>query len=307
VERDEVYRTSVSDPVEFGSTFMALGTRSPNCEMFLNGRWYPVALNVQFLSDRDGKHLSKGAVLQATLSLCEYGYAFSRYVSPELFLDETGQPRERTVLDVLHRFGFRGLQTPPAEFNLKLVRAERAARERGRVVLLSGPVVVSPSAWWHHLESRALGTPELPRRGVVEHELEVSEEARSYHAPYAHCQEGVSRLPFVRVFSLDLKSYVYVDVDDVTPYEFDAGAMSRLHLPGEMVAVLTRAFGTQTEGLFGDLIRGKHGGVVVLACGNPGVGKTLTAEVYAEQTRRPLYVLELGELGTTVAQVEESL
>lgn len=46
---------------------------------------------------------------------------------------------------------------------------------------------------------------------------------------------------------------------------------------------------------------------MVLACGRPGVGKTLTAEVYAERSERPLYVLELGELGTTPAQVEENL
>jgi SpoVK/Ycf46/Vps4 family AAA+-type ATPase len=83
--------------------------------------------------------------------------------------------------------------------------------------------------------------------------------------------------------------------------------MSRLHLPQEMLAVLTRVFNTPVESLFGDLIKGKHGGVVILAAGNPGVGKTLTAEVYAEQTQRPLYVLELGELGTNVSQVETSL
>ena len=74
-----------------------------------------------------------------------------------------------------------------------------------------------------------------------------------------------------------------------------------------MLSILTRVFGTPVEQMFGDLIQGKHGGLVILACGKPGVGKTLTAEVYAETTERPLYVLELGELGTNVAQVEENL
>jgi len=117
----------------------------------------------------------------------------------------------------------------------------------------------------------------------------------------------MSRLPFVRVFSLDTKGYVYVDVDDVVTYEFDTHAMSKLHLPQEMLGILSRVFSTPVEGLFGDVIKGKHGGVVILAAGNPGVGKTLTAEVYAEQTQRPLYVLELGELGTNVQQLEENL
>src|SRR5262245_6582461 len=208
VDRDRVYDTPVANPVEFGSTFVTLGGQAPNCELFLNGRWYPVTMNVQFLQDQD--HLSKGVLLHGTLSLCECSYGVSHYVYPDLFLDENGQPRERTVLEVLHHFGFRRVQTSPAEFNLKLVRAERTAREHGRVVLVTGPVVVNSAfAWWSRFESRALGTPELPRKAVVEPELEVSEEQRNYYAPYAQSQDGVSRLPFVRVFSLDTKAYVY--------------------------------------------------------------------------------------------------
>jgi hypothetical protein len=305
-DRDQVYNTLVANPVEFGSTFVALGGKSPNCELFLNGRWYPVTMAVQFVQDQD--HLSKAVILHGTLSLCECSYGVGHYVFPDLFLDESGQRRERTVLDVLHHFGFRRLQTSPAEFNLKLVRAERVAREHGQLALVSGPVIVQSMAlYWTRFESRALGTPELPRKAVVEPELEVSEESRSYHAPYAHTDHGMSRLPFVRVFSLDTKGYVYADVDDVRPYEFDRDAMSRLHLRPQMRSILTRVFHTPPAGLFGDLIKGKHGGVVILACGNPGVGKTLTAEVYAEQTERPLYVLELGELGTNATQVEEKL
>jgi hypothetical protein len=306
VDHDQIYQTSIANPVEFGSTFMMLGGKSPNCELFLNGRWYPVTMCIQFLQDQD--HLSKGVLLHSSLSLCECKYGVSFFVYPDLFLDDTGQRRERTVLDVLHHFGFRRLQTAPAEFNLKLVRAERSAREHGRVVLLVGPVIVNSTfAWWSRFESRTLGTPERPRKGVVDAELEISEDQRNYYAPYAQSEEGISRLPFVRVFSLDMKGYVYADVDDIMPYEFDKNAMGKLHLPAEMLTILGRVFHTPVEGLFGDLIKGKHGGVVILACGNPGVGKTLTAEVYAEQTDRPLYVLELGELGTNVTQVEENL
>ncbi len=305
---DLVYHTPVANSVEFGSVFATLGGKQPNCEIFLNGRWYPVTMHVQFLNDQDDTTITRGVLIHGTLSLCDFNYSLAYFIYPDLFLDDAGQRRERTVLEVLNQFGLRRLQTSAGEFNLKLVRAERTAREQGQVVLVSGPVLVRPIfSWWSRPESRALGTPELPRRAVVEPELEVAEQNRGYYAPYAQNREAVSRLPFVRVFSLDTKTYVYADVDDVTPYEFDTNAMAKLHLPQEMVSILTRVFNTPVEGLFGDLIAGKHGGVVILASGNPGVGKTLTAEVYAEQTRRPLYVLELGELGTDVAQVESNL
>lgn len=306
VDRGLIYNTVVGSPVEFGSTFMTLGVKAPNCEYFLNGRWYPVVLNVQFLQNED--HLSKTVLLQASLSMCEAVFGLCFCVYPDLFLDDTGHPIERTVQDVLQHFGLRRLEASPVEFNLKLVRAERTAREHGKVVLVSGAVIVnSAHCWWTRFESRALGTPELPRKAIVEAELEVPEDNRAYYSPYGQSREGVSRLPFIRVFSLDTKNYVYADVDDTALYEFDTNAMAKLQLPGEMLNILTRVFNTPVEGLFGDLIKGKHGGVVILACGNPGVGKTLTAEVYAEQTERPLYVLELGELGTNVAQVEENL
>jgi hypothetical protein len=303
---EKVYSNSVSTPVEFASSFLTLGTRSPNVEYFLNGRWYPVIMNVQVIQHKDS--IKKDVFLHGCLSLCELSYGLSHYIYPDLFMDESGEPIERTVMDVLHHFGFRRLQMVPGEFNLKLVRAERASREHGRVVLVSGPVMaMSTHSWWPKLESRALGTHDLPRKCVVEPELEVQQDHRSYYAPYSQTDAGVTRLPFVRVFSLDTKSYVYADVDDVTSYEYDQQAMAKLHLPQEMLSVLGKVFNTPVEALFGDLIKGKHGGVVVLAWGNPGVGKTLTAEVYAEQTQRPLYVLELGELGTNVAQVEENL
>jgi len=305
IDPETIYNTAVSNPVEFGSTFVMLGNKSPNCEIYLNGRWYPVIMNVQFLQDED--HTSKGVLLQACLSLCEFIQGISHYIYPDLFLDDTGHQIDRTVADVLHHFGFRRLQTSATDFNLKLVRAERQSREHGRVVHVLGPVLVNSSRWWSRFESRALGTLELPRRCVIEPELEVSEDHRGHYAPYGQSRQGVSRLPFIRVFSLDTKIYTYVDIEDLVPYEFDGNAMHKLHLPQEMLSILTRVFNTPVEGLFGDLIKGKHGGVVILAAGNPGVGKTLTAEVYAEQTQRPLYVLELGELGTNVAQVEENL
>jgi ATP-dependent Lon protease len=48
---------------------------------------------------------------------------------------------------------------------------------------------------------------------------------------------------------------------------------------------------------FDDIVAGKGKGLVGLLSGSPGVGKTLTAEVIAEVTRRPLYMLSAGELG----------
>ncbi len=41
--------------------------------------------------------------------------------------------------------------------------------------------------------------------------------------------------------------------------------------------------------------------------GGPGVGKTLTAEVYSEIIHKPLYRIDAGQLGTTIKDVEGNL
>lgn len=306
VDQQTIYETDVASPVEFGSVWTTLGTATPNCEVFWNGRWYPITVQVQFLKDE--LSLARSVVLYANLSVCEVHHRLAHRVVPEFFLDDEGNPQDCTVGSIVNQLGLRCVQMSAAEYNLKLVRAERTGRENGRTVLVGGPVMAfNDQAWWSRFESTSLGTPESPRRAIVESELEVDESERGYYAHTGGEGEAVSRLPFVRVFSLDKKRYVFADVDDVAAYQFDENAMSKLHLPEEMLSVLTRVFATPVEDLFGDLIEGKHGGVVILASGNPGVGKTLTAEVYAEQSERPLYVLELGELGTNVSQVEENL
>ena len=61
-DRELVYSATVSDPIEFGSMFVLLGGRSPNCEVFLNGRWYPITLGVEFLQDKE--HLTRAVVLR---------------------------------------------------------------------------------------------------------------------------------------------------------------------------------------------------------------------------------------------------
>lgn len=45
----------------------------------------------------------------------------------------------------------------------------------------------------------------------------------------------------------------------------------------------------------------------MLLSGEPGVGKTLTAESVAEEMRRPLYAVSAGELGSTTDSVETTL
>jgi hypothetical protein len=56
-----------------------------------------------------------------------------------------------------------------------------------------------------------------------------------------------------------------------------------------------------------DLVKGKGQGVIVLLHGPPGSGKTSTAETIAAYTKRPLYHLTFGDIGTVPDMVERNL
>jgi len=118
-----------------------------------------------------------------------------------------------------------------------------------------------------------------------------------------------SELPvhgYVLMFHLELHHHLWVHVDDMRPYCYQPELKQKLILPQEqtdLIDILT----AEMDVLMDDIIAGKSGGTTVLCAGPAGVGKTLTAEVYAEIIQRPLYRVHSGQLGLNVAEMEKAL
>ena len=111
---------------------------------------------------------------------------------------------------------------------------------------------------------------------------------------------------YILMFHLDLHHYLWVHVDDMEPYEYQPNLKQKLILPPEqtdLIDILT----AEMDVLMDDIVAGKSGGTTVLCAGPAGVGKTLTAEVYSEIIRRPLYRVHSGQLGLNVAAMETAL
>lgn len=112
--------------------------------------------------------------------------------------------------------------------------------------------------------------------------------------------------PYILMFHLELHHYVWVHVDDMEPYAYQPDLKNKLVLPEEqtdLIDILT----AEMDILMDDIVAGKSGGTTVLCAGPPGVGKTLTAEVYSEIIKRPLYRVHSGQLGLNVAAMETAL
>lgn len=128
------------------------------------------------------------------------------------------------------------------------------------------------------------------------------------------CKENIPKgafteLPvhgYILMFHLELHHHVWVHVDQMLPYLYQPQLKQKLILPPEqtdLIDILT----AEMDVLMDDIVEGKSGGTTVLCAGPAGVGKTLTAEVYSEIIKRPLYRVHSGQLGLNVAEMEKAL
>jgi hypothetical protein len=125
----------------------------------------------------------------------------------------------------------------------------------------------------------------------------------------AGAEQGFDRIPmhcYLYLFNLELHRNFWVHVQNVEPYRYKPELREKLVLPNDhrdLIDILTG----DMEVLADDIVEGKTGGTTILCKGAPGLGKTLTAEVYAEVVGKPLYRVHSGQLGVTAESVEASL
>lgn len=112
--------------------------------------------------------------------------------------------------------------------------------------------------------------------------------------------------PFVNGFSFATKEWGEIYVSQLDDIQFDDKAFDYLVLE-ESIKHMVRALVVNSEGVFADIIQKKSGGTVICLNGNPGIGKTLTAESVSELLHKPLYSVGCGELGTSVEVLEKRL
>ena len=112
--------------------------------------------------------------------------------------------------------------------------------------------------------------------------------------------------PFLIVFDLQKHLRLSVHVNYLKEYIYDKNLSEKLILPEELKS-LVKILVEHKTAEFQDIIAGKSGGAIILLTGKAGVGKTLTAEVFAESEEKPLYSVQASQLGTNPTTLESNL
>lgn len=111
--------------------------------------------------------------------------------------------------------------------------------------------------------------------------------------------------PICACFDLKRHLRIRIHVGNLTEYIYNTKLGESLVLPPDVRRLVGLLL--VQKGDFRDIIEDKGGGAPILCAGQPGIGKTLTAEVYSEVMERPLYSVQCSQLGLTPESLEAAL
>lgn len=215
------------------------------------------------------------------------------FIIKELTIDENDLKKGRQVLEMLgdkntiHTLDYRGLAAVPGFFG-------------PADIFVSGVVIYDPVgcretdfSTFKSLSSRYVKN--LDKDSVINvHDIDLDD-----YRVATMCTKMVG-------FSLDKRRWVLFDVANSRPVVYDKTIINKLVMPNDEKQNIQAIVENLDTG-FVDIVAGKGGGAIFLLFGPPGLGKTLTAEAISAVSERPLYKLSVGELGTSVDQLEKSL
>lgn len=268
----------------------------PVLEIEINSKWYPLLANVQKWKSITDSWFCKLTVYGHLGSM---EYTKSVLIGEWDFENKAGKHTSKSINEVLSRANIRVASKESIEHSKQLnKKIPELWSQAGKVYDAHGTGLILGYFGWDHIN---VGYKDSPVVVIVEPNLENQYENNDIHSATTW------QLPFIRVFSLRHKSYIFLDIEGFSNHTYHRDDKSKIILPSNMLTALESVFTAKSNDIFGDLFHGRHGGIVVLANGPSGVGKTLTAEVFAEYQERPLYSMEMSEIGTSVKAVEQNL
>ena len=300
---EEIWNSRVKSLADIIELFSKIGTKKINADKYFNQQWYPVIVRPTFNSA--SRHSEAYIDVTIGVKFADENIDLGWNIFTSNMKDEYGKLRKVTLKELFAEYGCRMQSYSLKKYEEKLAVCNSLYKLDGKQMLFAGSAFLKNTETrfqYGRLFLQKLGTETNKDRVIIEHELEYDNKIRNQDE-----NKKAHPIPLIRVFSMSKKEYVFVDVEYLSEYKYDTKAINRLFLPDKITNILKKVFSTAKEDLVGDIVSGKHGGMIIMAWGNPGIGKTSSAEVFAELMKTPLYLLDISELGTSANNVENNL
>lgn len=265
-----------------------------NADYLFFGRKYPVNLVVELVNAARFQNRQINFRISLKIQKVNYNIKFNIESSDIASLRQ--ETKNLSFRELMKRFDIYEQKEDLILHEQKLSETKKLQKQNGKQIICEGLGLSSS------FDLINMSSFNQQSSCIVESDLEFDK--RNYtNSDFKNYTE----LPFVRTFSMMHKKYLYVHIDDISEYNYQQQAFQKLFLPPNVKSILEKVFSYSTEHLTGDIINNKHGGLIIMAEGNPGTGKTSTAEVYSELNQKPLYTIQIDEIGTNSTAIEENL
>lgn len=280
-----------------------LKTKSYNFQIHFFGKELPILASLEIINASRGvpRHIE----IKYQISVCGiFNETRKHYIFHKDIKDAKAKYKKIGFYQLMKDIGLCKLEIDISEYEQVLEKTNKLKKQNGTQFLTNQKVVEyknnSGFSWY------LLSNNETFSKVIIESELEINSDRNYYNREKVDANENHTT-PYLRIFSLSQKRYFFIHIEDLMPYHYDKDSFSKLVIPEETRSLLSSIFQSNIKDYYGDFIKSKHGGMVILAEGPTGVGKTSTAEIYAELLEKPLYMVQLDELDIDARAIENNL
>lgn len=292
---NDLWNTKIKSLDDIIQVYTFLKKEKYNIDFFVFNRLYPAKIN--FTLHNASKYHPKYVELILNFKIYKNDFNFDYKIEFKTLLFIKGENKILTFKDLMLKFNVFEQKENIALHEDKLKKCNELQLKDGKQICCNGFGLTDD------FKILNMDSYNLQSSGIIESKLELVEDRRNYLRE----SNEYTQLPFVRIFSLMYKRYIYLHIDDIFEYQYNKKAFEKLFLPTKMKSILHKVFSYSISQLSNDLINNKHGGLIIMAEGNPGTGKTSTAEVYSELMEKPLYNIQVFEIGTNPSEIETNL
>jgi hypothetical protein len=301
----DIWETKIRKIADVIECFTRIGIKKMNADILFLNNWYPIIAIPHFYPAT--RHSKAYLFVSIKVNFCNEYLDIGFNIETDHLIGADGKNRKPKLKDLFAQFGCRPQKCIIDEYKNALQVSENL-KQTNKQMLYSGNAFnnISRNFRGNHwtLSTYKIGGNNVKEIVIIESELEY-EEKQSNRAEIN--KDQYISLPIIRVFSMLRKKYLFVRADKLEEYIFNQEAYKQIFLPKNITEIIKIIISTPIDDLTGDILENKHGGMIILASGSPGIGKTSTAEVYSEMQQMPLYQVGLNELGTYADHIEEKL